>query len=60
MLTELGKQQALLCTKLRLTPQSRTSQITAARQAAQHRPSAYDLMRSGWDIDDDGPWPKSS
>jgi len=59
-LAELSKIQAALCTKLRLTPQSRMSQITAARQAAAHRPSAYDLMRRGWDIDDDGQWPQSS
>src|SRR5262245_43659756 len=60
MLSELAKTQSVLATKLRLAPQSRTSQITAARQSAQHRPSAYDLMRHGWDFDDDGSWPKSS
>jgi hypothetical protein len=56
-LSELCKIQAALCTKLRLTPQSRVSQVTAARQAAGHRPSAYDLINGGWDIFDDASRP---
>jgi hypothetical protein len=44
MLSELCKTQAVLATKLRLAPQSRISSITAARQAANHRPSFYDTM----------------
>jgi hypothetical protein len=49
MLSELAKTQSLLATKLRLAPQSRISQITAARQANNHKPSFYDTMRSDWD-----------
>jgi hypothetical protein len=45
MLAELVKTQCVLATKLRLAPQSRISQITAARQAASHQPSFYDTMR---------------
>jgi hypothetical protein len=53
-LAELAKTQSVLATKLRLAPQSRISPATAARQAAGYRPSAYDVMRNGGDIFDDG------
>jgi hypothetical protein len=62
MLLEACKTQMQVATKLRLTVQSRTHPATAGRSHAnQRRPSVYDLMRDGWDIDDDdGSWPKSS
>jgi hypothetical protein len=47
---EMAKAQAVLCTKLRMAPQSRLGQRTAHRIADNFRPSAYDEMRAkGWD-----------
>jgi phage terminase small subunit len=55
MLLEACKTQMQIATKLRLTVQSRTHPATTGRAHANRRsPSAYDLMRAGWDLDDDG------
>jgi hypothetical protein len=52
--------QMALCTKLRLTPQSRTYSEKVGRQHVS-RPSVYDQMRQ-WGIteDDDDDWPTES
>jgi hypothetical protein len=43
------KTQAMLATRLRLSPQSRADPKAVTRRQAAHRPSAYDLMTGGGD-----------
>jgi hypothetical protein len=49
---QLSKTLATLCTKLRMAPQSRMHQYTAAKRADTYKPNAYDLMRvdENWGI----------